>query len=109
MIFNITYDATATAAQQAAVDAVANFLEAHYTDAVTVNVNVTFADLSATNGLGASTTFLNTYNYNDIRTNLAADQISTDDAAGALPGADPISGTHTYWMARAEAKAIGLL
>src|SRR5712671_7502545 len=109
MIFNITYDPSVTAAQQTAVDAVANFFERHYTDAVTVNITVNFADLSAGNGLGRSTTFLNTYSYNNIRTDLAADQISADDAAGALAAIDPITGTHTYWMARAEAKAIDLL
>src|SRR5262245_4550338 len=109
MNFNITYDATATTQEQNAVNAVAQFFEHHYTDPVTVNITVTFADLSGTGGLGASTTFLNTYSYNDIRTDLATDQTTADDAAGALPGTDPITGTHTYWMARAEAKAIGLL
>src|SRR5258708_1868034 len=89
MIFNITYDPSVTAAQQTAVDAVANFFERHYTEAVTVNITVNFADLSAGNGLGRSTTFLNTYSYNNIRTDLAAHQISADDAAGALPPIDP--------------------
>jgi len=102
MIFNLTYDSSVTAAQQTAVNAVAQFFEKHFIDNVTVNITVSFADLSATNGLGASTYQLNTHSYTDIRNSLIADQTTADDAAGALPATDPISGTHTYWVSRAE-------
>jgi hypothetical protein len=113
MNFNITYDPPVTVDQQNAFNAVATFFEHHFADPVTINITVRFADLSP-NGLGRSNTPLNEYSYANIQTNLAADQTTTDDVLGAL-GADPIagaegsSGTHTYFMTRAEAKAIGLL
>jgi VCBS repeat-containing protein len=109
MLFNITYGANVTAQQQNAINAVAQILQNHFVDPnnpVTININVNFADIT---GLGASSTPLNTYTYAQIRTALINDQTTGDDGLGALPATDPIGGTHTYWMARAEAKALGLL
>ena len=53
MSFNVTFDATVNAQQQAAVQSVANFFNAHFTDPISVDIAVSFANLGP-NGLGAS-------------------------------------------------------
>jgi Bacterial cadherin-like domain len=113
MLFNITYGATVTAQQQAVINAVATNLQNHFTDPnnpVTININVNIGDLGT--GLGASSTLLNTYTYAQIYNGLLNDpQQTADDAAAIaqLTATDPVTGTHTYWLANAEARALGLL
>src|SRR3954447_13055843 len=113
MNFNLTFDPSTTSAPAeftTIVNTVANFFEVHFIDDVDVNVTVKFADLGA-NGLGASNTNLNTDTYSDLRGKLIGDATTTDDtnSAATLPGTDPISGTHTYWLTRADQKALGIL
>jgi hypothetical protein len=70
------------------------------------------ADLSATNGLGQSSTPRGIFSYSAIQTALAGDKTTADDTtalADEVPMTDPISGTHTYFVPRAEQKALGLL
>jgi hypothetical protein len=61
--------------------------------------------------LGQSFYFLNQYSYSQIRNALLADAKSVDDNTGLgnVPTADPIGGTHQYWVAQVQAKALGLL
>ena len=47
MSFNVTFDATVNAQQQAAVQSVANFFNAHFTDPISVDIAVSFAILGA--------------------------------------------------------------
>ena len=111
MIFAITYDLSVTAEAQAVINTVAQFFETHYADDVTINITASMADLSP-NGLGRSNWPFNSYSYSAIQGALAGDTTTTDDSAAianSVPGTDPISGTHTYWMVRAEAKALGLI
>jgi VCBS repeat-containing protein len=112
MNFNITYDPSVTAAYQTVINAVAQNFDNHFTDNVTINILVKLADLSATNGLGASNTPLNSFSYSSIQTALSSDSKTSDDTtalADELPSTDPISGTHTYWLTTAQQKALGLL
>src|SRR5262249_42764174 len=55
--------------------------------------------------------FLNQYSYSQIRNALSADARSVDDTTGLgnVPAGDPIGGTHQYWVAQVQAKALGLL
>jgi hypothetical protein len=111
MQFNLTFDASVPAEATAVVNAVAHFFEVHFTDTVQVNLNVAFGDLGA-NGLGRSNFPLNSKSYSDWTGALSTDDaLTTDDinSAATLPSTDPISGTHTYWLTRAEQKAVGLL
>jgi hypothetical protein len=112
MIFNLTYGdsvSSAPAAFKTTVATVAQFFQNTFTDPVTVNVTVEFAPLSD-DGLGRSTYNLNSYSYSQITAALAKDSTSGIDgvAVASLPAADPISGTHAYYMTTAQAKALGL-
>ncbi len=111
MNFNLTFDPSVTSDFQTAINAVAQFFDSHFTDNVTINLTVKLGDLSP-NGLGASNTPFNSYTYSTIQTALNGDATTTDDAtalANAVPTTDPVTGTHTYWISRAEAKALGLI
>jgi VCBS repeat-containing protein len=110
MPFNVTFDSTVNATQQAAVQAVANFFNAHFTDPVTVDIGVSFANLGP-GGLGASSYSLPTHSFSDITTALANDSTSADDATAVanLPSSDPDTSTHTWTMTPAEEMALGLI
>src|SRR5207302_5889497 len=61
--------------------------------------------------LGQSSWFLNSFGYTAIRNALVADAKTGDDSTGLgnVPVSDPIGGTHTYWLAQVQQKALGLL
>jgi VCBS repeat-containing protein len=112
MNINLNYDSSTNAAPagfQTTVAAVASFFQNHFIDPITINITVAFGAL-ASNLLGQSQPgSLNSFSYSNISTNLSADATTADDATAALPSTDPITGTHTYWLDRAEQKALGLL
>jgi len=111
MNFNITYDSSVTAEAKAVIQSVAQFFDNHFADSVTINITASLGDLGP-NGLGRSNWSFNSFGYSAIQTALSGDATTADDAAAlanAVPSTDPISGTHTYWMVRAEQKALGLL
>jgi len=109
MPFNVSFDSTVNAVQQAAVQGVVNFFNAHFTDPVAIDINVSFANLPGL--LGASSYPLATHTFSDITTALASDGTSADDATAVanLPGADPVTGTHTWTITPAEEMALGLI
>jgi hypothetical protein len=105
---------TDVAAMKAACTNAANQLTSRYSDPINVNIKVTAS--AGTSDFGSSTAFLNSVSsYNNLRAAFAADSKTADDATtvgngGSLPaGADPIATTHMYLVARAQAKALGLL
>ena len=51
MPLNVSFDSSVNAVQQAAVQVVVDFFNAHFTDPVTIDINVSFGNLG---GLGAS-------------------------------------------------------
>ena len=110
MSFNVTFDATVNAQQQAAVQSVANFFNAHFTDPISVDIAVSFANLGP-NGLGASSYSLNTQTFASITTALTNDSTSADDASAvaSLPGSDPVTGTHSWTLTPAEEMALGII
>jgi FG-GAP-like repeat len=98
-----------------AVSAVATFYGAQFTDNITFNLHVGYGEVHGSalgsGTLGASFYFLNQYSYSQIRNALLADAKSVDDSTGLgnVPAGDPIGGTHQYWVAQVQAKALGLL
>src|SRR3954451_21462262 len=115
MLFNLSFDASVNNAPTgfvATINAVAQFLQAAFSDNVTVNVSVGFGEIlgDPVTALGESSTYLNNFTYTQLRNGLLGDATTADDtsAAHALPSGTPLSGA-TYWVATAEAKALGLL
>jgi hypothetical protein len=118
LIINIAYDLSvnsAPAAFKTAVAAVVQFFQSRFLDPVTVNINVGYGEvdnqLLGSGALGESITNLNPFSYSQIRNALISDAKTADDSSvvASLPMSDPISGSHAYCMATAEAKALGLL
>src|SRR6266566_3626128 len=122
----------------AALDSIVSFFQTNFKDPVTVNIAVGYGEvngqalsqaeldegqsgLAATpnitpdgaplsaGALGSSVSYLTYLSYAAIRTALAADASSGDDASAvsSLPVSDPTDGG-AYWMTTAEAKALGL-
>src|SRR2546423_2723450 len=115
MIFTTNFDASVGSAPNgfvSTVNAVAQFFQSTYSDNVTVNINVGYGQVGGqtVTTLGQSSTFLNTYTYDQVRNALLSDAKTADDSAAVstLPANSPLGGA-TYWVARAEAKALGLL
>jgi hypothetical protein len=116
LIINLTFDQSTgslPAGFVAAIDAVAQFYENTFTNPITINIDVGFGEIagqSLENGaLGESETYFNNYSYSQIKTALAQNATSADQvsAANSLPANDPTNGGN-YWVATAEAKALGL-
>jgi VCBS repeat-containing protein len=108
MSFNVGFDSSVNATQQAAVQAVANFFNAHFTDPVSIDISISFANIG---GLGASSFSLDTQTFTAIRTALVNDSTSADDATAvaSLPSSDPVTGTHSWTLTPAEEMALGLI
>jgi hypothetical protein len=97
------------AAASAAFDYAAAQLMALYNDPI--QVNITLNVVAGTGTLGGSNTPLNgVFTYAQVKAALIADGSSGDDATfnATLPVADP-TGSNRYFMARAQAKALGLI
>ena len=108
MSFNVSFDSSVNAMQQGAVQAVANFFNAHFTDPVSIDISISFANIG---GLGASSYSLFTQTFTAIRTALVNDSTSADDATAvaSLPSSDPVTGTHSWTLTPAEEMALGLI
>jgi hypothetical protein len=109
--FNANFGANAAAAQAAWI-AAANIMTTNFND--NIHVNITVDGVAGTGVFGQSSTFLNSTTYANLRAKVVADAKTADDAtaigaAGSMTAADPVSGTHTWWVSRAEGKAIGLI
>lgn len=97
------------------VSAVAAFYSSQFSDNITFSLHVGYGEVHGgaldAGALGESSYFLNTYSYTQIRNSLVADARTGDDttALGNVPVVDPITGTHQYWLAQVDAKALGLL
>ncbi len=122
LTINLTYDpdptftaAGLTTADIANMKAAAVYAAAQLTSKFTdpINVNIKVTAVSGTGTLGESTTFLASATYADLRNAMVADATTGDDATvvgagGSIPTTDPITGSHTYIVSRAQAKALGL-
>jgi hypothetical protein len=108
--FNSNFGANAAAAQAAWI-AAANTFATSYSD--NINVNITVNAVAGTGVFGQSSTFLNSTTYANLRSRMVLDATTATDSTalggGSLTLADPTSGSGTWWVSRAQAKAIGLI
>ena len=109
--FNLAFGANAAAAQASWI-AAASQLSANFSDNIHVNINVNGASGTSIFGLGQPTLLSTTYA--NLRSRLVTDSTTPDDATsvgggGSVSAADPAAGTHTWWLTRAQSKAIGNL
>jgi hypothetical protein len=100
------------AAAEAAWIAAANVFSSNFTD--NIHINITVNAVAGTGVFGQSSTFLNSTSYANLRNLVVADATTPDDATavgagGSVGATDPVGGTHTWWVSRAQAKAIGLI
>ena len=81
---------------------------AHCSDPITVNI--TMKCVAGTSTLGESDTSLYGFSYSQIRQALVSDAKSSDDATAVatLPASDPTN-AKTWFVAKAQAKALGLI
>ncbi len=109
--FNSSFGVNAIAAQNAWI-AAANVFQTNFND--NIHINITVNAVAGTSVFGQSSTFLGSLPFAVLRAFVGADATTADDAtatgiAGSIPAADPVSGTHTWWVTRAQAKALGLI
>ncbi|MGA0601424.1 NF038122 family metalloprotease [Caulobacter sp. KR2-114] len=117
MQINITWDASAANAPagfKAAVQAAVNYLEQTLAAPITVNIAFGWGEVGGQSlgagSIGASLSSGIDLNYADFRSALWANATTADAlaAAKALPASDPTHGG-TFFIATAEAKALGLV
>lgn len=109
--FNSSFGANAVAAQNAWI-AAASVFTGNFTD--NIHINITVDAVPDTGIFGQSNTFLNSTSYANLHLLGVADAKSADDATavgvgGSFTTADPTGGAGTWWVSRAQAKAIGLI
>jgi hypothetical protein len=109
--FNTNFGSNAPAAQAAWI-AAANVFSTNFTN--NIHVNITVDAVAGTGVFGSSNWFLQSTSYDNLRTLMVNGAKTANDAIAVGPGGsmvptDPVSGTHTWWVTRAQAKAIGLL
>ena len=109
--FNTSFGVNAIAAQNAWI-AAANVFQTNFSD--NVHINITVSAVAGTSVFGQSNTFLVSGPFASLRAGVIADAKTPDDATaigagGSIPAADPVGGTHTWWVTTAQAKALGLI
>ncbi len=107
--FNTNFGANAAAAR-AAWQAAAQVFTSHFSD--NININITVDAVAGTAVFGQSNTFLESISYADLLARFTADAKTADDQdrdrpEGSMSAADPTNGTGTWWLTRAQAKALG--
>jgi hypothetical protein len=105
----MNFGSDATAARTAWITA-AQALAGHFTD--DVNINITVDAVTGDAVFGRSTLRLLSISYADLLASVTADAQTQDDQtavgqAGSMTTADPTNGQGTWWLARAQAKALG--
>ena len=109
--FNTNFGVNAIAAQNAWI-AAANVFQTNFTD--NIHINIIVNAVAGTGVFGQSNTFIATLPFATLRAAAIADATTADDATsvgagGSIPAADPVAGTHQFWVTRSQAKALGLL
>jgi hypothetical protein len=77
-----------------------------------IHINITVDAVAGTNVFGQSFTSLLSISYADLLARVTADATTQDDRiaigpGGSMTAADPTNGTGTWWLTRAQAKALG--
>lgn len=113
-LINITWDSSVANAPSGFVSAFDNavyYLESHFTNNVTININVGYGEVGGTNlspgALGESESYLASYTYSQLYNAWNADTGGSSNNL-YLSSSNP-DGSATYWTTTAEAKALGLM
>lgn len=92
----------------------ASMLTAHFSD--NININITVQATAAPGVLGQSSTSLYGFGFTSIRNALFGDKKTADDitatgSSGSFASTltDPTAGAGNWWVAKAQAKALGLI
>lgn len=109
--FNSNFGANAVAAQNAWI-AAANVFQTNFSD--DIHINITVNAVAGTGVFGQSNLPIRSISYANLRAFDIADVTTADDATatglgGSISATDPVSGTHTWFVSRAEAKALGVI
>src|ERR1051325_5913318 len=114
MNINLSFDSSVNSAPAgfvSTVQAVAQFFQSAFSDNVTINISVGFGEVAGdtVTALGESITQLTSFSYTALKNALVADKKTGDDssATATLTASSPLTGA-TYWVATAEARALGL-
>jgi hypothetical protein len=121
MTIVVTFDSTIsanfgsnTAAFEAAFNSAAALYMAEFVNPIHVNINVT--SVTGTGTLGMSSTSVGSVGWTTLRNSLVNDTNAGDTvkqtatgAGGSITAADPSGGADTWYVSRAQAKALGLL
>jgi VCBS repeat-containing protein len=115
LVIDVVWDASvanAPAGFTTAVDQVVSYFESHFTNPVTVTIDVGYGEVAsqtlAPGALGESESYVTSTSYAALQSALVtnANAIGDRAAAASLPASSPVSGT--YWLTTAEAEALGL-
>jgi Ca2+-binding RTX toxin-like protein len=108
LVFNNNYSSTVSDAYRNAIVQAENFLQGHFVNAVTVNVNFDFQSLGP-DAVARNHFSVLTFNYANLTAALAAHSTTPDDAlaVAGLPATDP-SGGKGFEITVGEAQALGL-
>ena len=119
LVINPTFTAAFTtnfgakaAAAKAAWLAAAHVFTSNFAD--NIHINITVDAVAGTSIFGQSNTSLFSIPYAKLRARMVADAKTHNDsvalgAAGSMTTADPTAGAGTWWLTRAQAKALGFI
>ena len=114
---NIQYDSSVNGAPvgfKTVVNSVVQFLEQQFVDPITITIDLGWGEINNQSmdatALGESSTHIQAFTYSQVKAALTTDAKSTSDATAiaTLPATSP-TGSNTFWVATAEAKALGLI
>lgn len=115
LVVNVVYDASvanAPAGFTADVQSVINYFESHFSNPVTITIDVGYGEVDGTSlgsgALGESITYFDPVSYAQLQSALAANLNANGNSAAAatLPATSPVSGQ--WWVSTAEAEALGI-
>ena len=115
MTIDVVYDSSVSSAPAGfvtAVNQVASWYESHFSNSVTVTIDVGFGEVAgqslASGALGESETALTSVSYAQLQSALVqnANAIGDTAAAASLPASSPVGGQ--FWVPTAEAEALGI-
>ena len=115
LVINVVYDASVANAPAGFTQAVANvvnFYESHFSNPVTITINVGYGEIDGQAlqafALGESEAYMTSVSYTQLQSALVNNANALGDAAAAasLAATSPVEGQ--YWIPTAEAQALGL-
>jgi VCBS repeat-containing protein len=115
LVINVVYDASvsnAPAGFTADVQSVVNYFESHFSNPVTITIDVGYGEVDGyslgSNALGESITYFDQVSYAQLQSALASNLSANGNSAAAatLPATSPVNGQ--WWVSTAEAEALGL-